>query len=267
MLQGGADVFSRVCSDLIGQRARHVYSGTDIQIGFDDKGFPTDKPYELVLQRDIEDLYLSPSQVFSIYSALGCSFGACTFCGSNRENADYVPRQIAVMLDEMQSLKERYGIACFNICDNNFDPDRAQYFCDELERRQESVFWQCTSRVYDTLDPTVLRRMRKNGCVLMNVGLESASDRILRMMRKGYTVAHAEQLMLNMEAAGMRVHTYVICGFPSETEVESKKTLDFLKRHLKRCHSVYFQDYVAQLATKVFAAHHSICLHEGPHAA
>jgi radical SAM superfamily enzyme YgiQ (UPF0313 family) len=253
VLQGGADVFARVCHDVSKHRPRHVYSANDIQIGFDDKGFPTDKPYELVLQRDIEDLYLSPSQVFSIYSALGCSFGACTFCGSNRENADYVPRQIAVMLDEMQSLKQRYGITCFNICDNNFDPDRAKFFCDELEHRQETVFWQCTSRVYDTLGPILLRRMRKNGCVLMNVGLESANDRILRMMRKGYTVAHAEQLMLNMEEAGMRVHTYVICGFPSETESESGNTLDFLKRHLKRCHSVYFQDYVAQLATKVFA--------------
>ena len=253
VLQGGADVFSRICYDLIDQHPRRVYTANDIQLGLDDKGFPTDKPYELVLQRDIEDLYLSPTQVFSIYSALGCSFGACTFCGSNRENADYVPRQIAVMLDEMQSLKQRYGISCFNICDNNFDPDRARHFCDALEQRQETVFWQCTSRVYDTLNPPLLKRMIKNGCVLINVGLESANDRILRVMRKGYTVAHAEQLMLNIEEAGMRVHTYVICGFPTETQVESENTLSFLKRHLKRCHSVYFQDYVAQLATKVFA--------------
>lgn len=253
VLQGGADVFSRVCRDLIDQRPRRVYSTSDIQLGLDDKGFPTDKPYELVLQRDIEDLYLSPTQVFSIYSALGCSFGACTFCGSNRENADYVPRQIAVMLDEMQSLKQRYGISCFNICDNNFDPDRARHFCDALEQRQETVFWQCTSRVYDTLNPPLLKRMIKNGCVLINIGLESANDRILRVMRKGYTVAHAEQLMLNVEEAGIRVHTYVICGFPTETQAESENTLAFLKRHLKRCHSVYFQDYVAQLATKVFA--------------
>lgn len=253
VVQGGADVFCRVCRDVLARRARPVYSASDIQIGFDDKGFPTDKPFELVLQRDIEDLYLSPNQVFSIYSALGCSYGACTFCGSNRENAAYVPRQIAVMLDEMQSLKQRYGIDRFNICDNNFDPVRAQYFCDELESRQERVFWQCTSRVYNTLDPPLLRRMLGNGCVLMNVGLESASDRILRLMRKGYTVDHAEQMMLNMEEAGMRVHTYVICGFPTESEAESEKTLAFLKKHIHRCHSVYFQDYEAQLATKVFA--------------
>lgn len=253
VLQGGADVFSEVCRDLVAGRARRVYSSGEVKGGFDEKGFPTNKPYELVLQRDIDDLYLSPSHVFSIYSALGCSYGACTFCGSNRDNADYVPRQIAVMLDEMQSLKHRYGIVRFNICDNNFDPVRAKFFCDELEYRGESVYWQCTSRVYNTLDPPLLRRMRRNGCILMNVGVESASDRILRMMRKGYTMAHTEQMMLNMEEAGMLVHTYVICGFPTETEEESELTLDFLKRHIGRCHSIYFQDYEAQLATKVFA--------------
>lgn len=253
VVQGGADVFSRVCRDVVTLRARPVYSSQDIQIGFDDKGFLTDKPYELVLQQDIEDLYLSPNQVFSIYSALGCSYGACTFCGSNRENADYVPRLIAVMLDEMQSLKQRYGIDRFNICDNNFDPVRAKFFCDELESRQESFYWQCTSRVYNTLETEMIRRMRKNGCVLMNIGLESASDRILRLMRKGYTVDHAEQMMRNMEEAGMHVHLYVICGFPSETESESEGTVTFLRNHIRRCHSVYFQDYEAQLATKVFA--------------
>lgn len=252
VLQGGADVFSMVCHDLIAGRAQPVYTAKGGS-GFDDKGFPTNKPYKLVLQRDIEDLYLSPNQVFSIYSALGCSYGACTFCGSNRDNAEYVPRQIAVMLDEMQSLKQRYGIVRFNICDNNFDPARASYFCDELEFRQDPVFWQCTSRVYNTLDQPLLRRMRKNGCVLMNIGLESANDRILRMMRKGYTVEQTEQMMLNMEEAGMRLHTYVICGFPTETEAESENTLAFLKKRIGGCHSVYFQDYEAQLATKVFA--------------
>jgi hypothetical protein len=252
-LEGGADVLTRVCRDLTKGRAQRVYGANYVEIGLDSKGFPTDKPYELVLQRDIEDLYLSPQQVFSIYSALGCSFGACTFCGSNRANAPYVPRQIEVMLDEMQFLKRQHSISCFNICDNNFDPERAGLFCDALERRNELVYWQCTSRVYDTLDAPLLRRMRANGCVLMNVGLESANDRILRLMRKGYTVEHADALMLNMQRAGMALHTYVICGFPSETVAESEATLAFLRKNIGRCHSVYFQDYEAQLATKVFA--------------
>ena len=253
VLEGGADILSKIATELVAGNPRRVYAGNDVQIGIDTKGFPTDKPYDLVLQRDIDDLYLSPYQVFSIYSALGCSYGACTFCGSNRENTDYVPRQIAVMLDEMESLTQRYGITPFNNCDNNFDPTRARYFCNELERRDQHVFWQCTSRVYNSLDVPLLRRMVRNGCLLMNVGLESANDRILRLMRKGYTVEHAEQQMLNMQEAGMPLHTYVICGFPTETPEESENTLAFLRRHIHRCHSVYFQDYEAQLATKVFA--------------
>jgi hypothetical protein len=59
--------------------------------------------------------------------------------------------------------------------------------------------------------------------------------------------------MFNMQEAGMPVHTYVICGFPTETVEESENTLTFLRKHIHRCHSVYFQDYEAQLATKVFA--------------
>jgi hypothetical protein len=56
-----------------------------------------------------------------------------------------------------------------------------------------------------------------------------------------------------MKEAGMALHTYVICSFPTETPAESENTLAFLRKHMQHCHSVYFQDYEAQLATKVFA--------------
>ena len=252
---GGADVFATVCDHLVAGKARRRYTSIDATTPLDDRGglFPTETPYRIVLQHDINDLYLSPHQVFSIYSALGCSYGACTFCGSNRIMAPYVARTIPVLVDEMEQLQQNYGISHFDICDNNFDPIRASAFCDELERRGRRFWWQCTSRVYTTLTEPLLRRMRRAGCVLMNIGLESASDRILRLMRKGYTAEHVEELLLSTEAAGMPVHLYCICSFPSETTAESETTLNFLRRHLDRCHSVYFQDYEAQLASQVFA--------------
>jgi hypothetical protein len=166
--------------------------------------------------------------------------------------APYVPRTIAVLVDEIEQLQQNYGISHFDICDNNFDPLRATAFCEEVERRGPRFWWQCTSRVYTTLTEPLLRRMRRAGCVLMNIGLESASDRILKVMRKGYTIDHVDQLLQNTDAAGMPVHLYCICSFPTETPAESEQTLDFLRRHLDRCHSVYFQDYEAQLASKIF---------------
>ena len=253
IVQGGADLFARACADLVRGRLRQLYSLDDVAPRGSGSGFPTDKPYQLVLQHDIQGFYLSPSRVFSVFSALGCSYGACTFCSSNRKNTEYLPRQIGVLVDEIQMLKREYGISRFNVCDNNFDPDRTVLFCRELEQRGLQIQWQCTTRVYETLDAPLLRRMREAGCVMMNVGLESASNRILKIMRKGYSVEQAQQLLVDMEAVGMPVHLYCISGFPSETAEESERTLDFLRRNAGRCHSIYFQDYEAQLAAKVFA--------------
>jgi hypothetical protein len=254
---GGTDVFATICDHIVQRKARRFYTSADAAKPLDPvKGglFPTETPYPIRLFLDWETYHLAPHHTFSIYSALGCSYGACTFCGSNRIMAPYVPRTIPVLLDEIEALQKRYGIAHFEICDNNFDPIRASAFCTEIEARGCKFWWQCTSRVYTTLTEPLLRRMRQAGCVLMNIGLESASNRILRIMRKGYTVEHVDQLLTATDQAGMPVHLYVICSFPSETVAESEVTLAFLQKHLHRCHSVYFQDYEAQLASKVFAS-------------
>jgi hypothetical protein len=254
VLNGGAEIFARVCIDVAQKRAKRIYQSGDelVQLSVKGGSFPLDTPYQVTLQKDINDLYLAPAHIFSIYSALGCSYGACTFCGSNRVMAPYVPRYVSVLVDEMEQLQHTHGIHHFDICDNNFDPYRAAAFCDELERRQLHACWQCTSRVYTTLTQPLLWRMRKAGCVLMNIGLESASDRILKIMRKGYTCADVQEVLQNTDVAGMPVHLYCICSFPTETTAESEQTLAFLRENLHRCHSVYFQNYEAELASKVF---------------
>ena len=88
---------------------------------------------------------------------------------------------------------------------------------------------------------------------MVNVGLESGSDRILELMKKGYTVEDVDLMLDAFKAAGMPIHLYCICGFPSETVEDSEATIAVLRRHLGSCHSVYFQDYEGQLAAKVFA--------------
>jgi len=258
IIGGGADVLATVVEYHVRpKQGKRVYFPVDAvpPYRFRRGGFPTERPYDLALQHDVNDLYLSPARVFSIYSALGCSYGECTFCGSNKENGPYVPRFASVLVDEVEFLRRRYGIRHFTLCDNNFDPKRAASFCAELEKRKvRDVFWQCTSRIYRSLDAPLLERLRRAGCVMVNIGLESASDRILLLMKKGYTAADAQKQFDDVLQAGMPMHTYCICGFPSELAEDSETTLDFVRRNLDACHSIYFQDYEAQLATKVFNA-------------
>jgi tRNA A37 methylthiotransferase MiaB len=255
VLSGGGDVLAQICDDIVNKKVKTIYKNLDVSSRYHQtKGlFPTESPYRLTLQHDINDLYLSPHQVFSIHSALGCNYGACIFCSSNRKSAPYVPRNIDVLVDEIEWLQEHYHIIHFNISDNNFEPDRADRLCDELEKRGRKIYWQCTSRVYDEYDKNLLNRMRENGCILINIGLESASDRILKRMKKGYTVGQIKQMLNNVKEVKMPVHLYCICGFPGETPDDSEQTVHFLKEHVEHYHSIYFQDYDRQLANKIFA--------------
>jgi len=255
VLEGGGDVFAQICDDLSQDRVKKAYWSCDVSSHYHQAEglFPSGSPYHLSLQHDINDLYLSPHQVFSIYSALGCNYGACIFCNSNRKSALYLPRNINTLVDEMEWLQDQYQISHFNISDNNFAPNRAEFLCEELEKRGKKIFWQCTSRIYDEYNTQLLNRMKKNGCILMNVGLESASDKILARMKKGYTVKQVERMMDDLDTVKMPVHLYCICGFPGETQKDSEETISFLKNHSGQFHSVYFQDYNIQLANKVFA--------------
>ena len=79
--------------------------------------------------------------------------------------------------------------------------------------------------------PARLKRMAKAGCNRLDIGLESASPKILRSMKKGYIVEHAEQMLRGCHEAGIEVNLNVIVGFPGETDAYFQLTLDFLRRN------------------------------------
>ena len=66
-----------------------------------------------------------------------------------------------------------------------------------------------------------------SGCVAISGGLEVASDRLLKLMQKGVTVAQVARVTRAFTDAGIMVHAYLMYGFPSET---AQETVDALER-------------------------------------
>ena len=56
-------------------------------------------------------------------------------------------------------------------------------------------------------------------------GLEVASDRLLTLMAKGTTVLQVAQVAKNFRDAGIKVHGYIMYGFPTQT---AQETIDAL---------------------------------------
>ena len=91
------------------------------------------------------------------------------------------------VVDEIENLINNYGIKEIQIEDDNFTLKRkhAVAVCEEIIKRKIKVHWSLPNGVrIDKLDPELLSLMKKSGCYFMALGIESANQRILDIIKK-----------------------------------------------------------------------------------
>ena len=73
--------------------------------------------------------------------------------------------------------------------------------------------------------------LKRSGCVLLKLGIESGDQGTLDAMNKGISVEAASIVIKNLKNAGIATYVYLIFGTPVETEESAKKTLEFTIQH------------------------------------
>ncbi|MDR3641672.1 MAG: radical SAM protein [Humidesulfovibrio sp.] len=149
--------------------------------------------------------------VGTICSSRGCPF-RCTFC--QVPHTPYRTRAVENVVDEM----ERYvamGILDFFFFDDlfNITKQRVVDFSKEILRRGLKVSWMFRGRV-DQIDEEMMRMAVKAGCHTVSVGVEDATDKGLKAIRKNITIAQAKQAVRDIRKSGARSSTNWILGFP-----------------------------------------------------
>ena len=109
------------------------------------------------------------------------------------------------------------------IGDLNFlsDYKYAMNFCDELIERNLDIYWVCQSRV-DLISEEVVTKMKKAGCILICLGIESANQEILDKTNKLTTVEMGLSACRQVKKAGIRLYTYWVFGLPYECSCNDK---------------------------------------------
>lgn len=176
--------------------------------------------------------------ISSIFSSRGCAFN-CSFCSSQRywKRARY--HSAAYVLGEVAWLLASYPqIQVIDVHDDLFIANKKRFF--EIaegwlrEGFHNRVAMQCFVRskvITDEIAQT-LKRMR---CVGVRFGVEAASDRLLKILGKGVTMADHEQTVEICNRAGLSVAACFMHHTPTETEEEFQASLDWLKSHAGRC--------------------------------
>ena len=158
----------------------------------------------------------------------GCPY-ACAYCAGDQVHGKRVRRRDPCnVIEEFDLLRRRFGKREYHIMDDNFTMDRAYVIelCRRIVERGWDVSFASPNGVHlNTLDAEMLSWMKRAGWYLLCVGIESGSDRVLREMRKGITVALVREKVALVRQAGIEVYGFFILGYPTETIEEMKQTI------------------------------------------
>ncbi len=96
-----------------------------------------------------------------------------------------------------------------------------------------SISWWGNIRFENTFTQDLCRLLAASGCIAVTGGLETASDRLLKLMNKGVTIRQAAQACRNFTSAGIMVHAYLMYGFTTQTEQETVDSLEIVRQFFK----------------------------------
>lgn len=168
-----------------------------------------------------------------IITTRGCPF-PCTFCSAYvTAGRELRRRSIDNVMDELRLLISSFGIKRFVVFDENITLRHAHIkdLCNRVIEEGMNVSFELPNGVrLDTLNFEILTLMRRAGFSdRVAVGIESGSERILKLMKKGLTKQEIREKVDLLNRAGFRPIGYFIVGFPTETRDEIEETVRFAK--------------------------------------
>ena len=163
---------------------------------------------------------------YGMMTSRGCPY-PCTFCSvAPVWNWQTRHRSPANIIAEMRYLHERAGVDLFLFQDEFFISGKQQVmeFCEALRNSGLRVEWKAFGRVNLT-DVEMMKAMAECGCLELRFGIESGSDRILRLIKKGFTAQQILELIPEAVRIFPRVDTFYVWGYPFETMEDFSQSL------------------------------------------
>lgn len=199
----------------------------------DEIGFPN---YKAADQRKIQSINYNhirgvPIKCAYILSGRGCPFD-CYFCAGKKVMGYKLRfRSIQNIKEEIEYLIDEYNIESIFFIDDTFTTDhkRVGEICELM--KEYNLLWGCQATV-SKLDPQMIGLLSGSGCIEVEVGIESASERIIHQMnmnkRKQNDVDYVAKVFKSCKRNNIRTSANFMIGFPYETYGEMKETMNML---------------------------------------
>ncbi|MHC1635135.1 MAG: B12-binding domain-containing radical SAM protein [Candidatus Methanospirareceae archaeon] len=171
--------------------------------------------------------------IFPILSSRGCTMN-CSFCNERVYWKRYRERSAENVVSEFKHQKEKYGVFHFRLNDSlvNGNVRRLEKLCDLIIKEGIEIYWGGYARAKG-MTKELLEKMHKAGCRYLLYGIDSASQSVVDKMQKKVKVEEMEKIIRWTKEAGIWVHTCWIAGFPTESEEDFERSVEFIKRNAR----------------------------------
>jgi radical SAM superfamily enzyme YgiQ (UPF0313 family) len=218
-------------------RQRQYVDHKEPDVSFSESGTPTYDGLPLNEYLSLLDMLNPMHRLWSdgrwnkLTVAHGCYWKKCSFCDVN---LDYISRydlaSTDVLIGRIEALIRETGQTGFHFVDEAAPPKALKSLANALLQRKLDISWWGNIRFEKSFDTALCQLLAESGCIAVTGGLEVASDRLLKLMKKGVSVEQVARVTRAFSDAGILVHAYLMYGFPSQTVQDTVDALEYVRQ-------------------------------------
>jgi anaerobic magnesium-protoporphyrin IX monomethyl ester cyclase len=205
-------------------------------ITFIDNGVIVDNDKRELID-DLDDIPSPYKNVFDLkahsialmLTSRGCTFN-CAFCYTPRAyNRRIRAHSVKRVIDDIATCVKA-KIKKFYFADPafTFDKKRTAQIMEEIVKHGWKIDIWCETRD-DLVDETLLKIMAKGGVKYIAYGLESADEKVNKILRKKIDLENFKRIIVATHAAGITPEVFTLYGLPGQDKESCLKTIKFLK--------------------------------------
>lgn len=165
-----------------------------------------------------------------ISTSRGCPYN-CKFCTFTNnplgQKRNWSGRSASSVVEELKTIDAGFVF----VVDDNFavDMKRVEKICDLIIAEGIKKTFAVAVRLEIYKHPQILEKMFNAGFKILTIGIESAQNKTLRAMQKGFDTALAEKAFAEIRKVNFFIHGYFIVGCMGENEAEMLEMAPFAK--------------------------------------
>jgi len=185
----------------------------------------------LDMQKPNDDYYMYPfdnPRVLPVISTRSCPY-SCTFC-YHPLGKTYRVNTLDYFFHWIDFLVEKYNINMVAVLDELFSVNKERMMEFAKRIKKYNLKWIAQMRV-DDVDEETLKTLKASGLFYISYGIESASDEVLKSMKKKLKVNKIDEALALTKKHKIGIQGNLIFGDSIESKATYQKSLQWWEKH------------------------------------